>query len=224
MSRPAFLLAVFALLTAPARAQIKEDACLPLAGVGCWYAPEGAPANSPLLVYLRGHHPRYKGDVPAAQALASSRQAFTGYDLGRIAAGKNMALLVTYRSDAAATPKVLAALAEASTRTFSSVVLASHSGGYVGLAKTLAAGVAPTRVVMLDNFYGAGGGGLAASLQRLISSGMACSGFRSPHNDDNYEKGYEKAVACAIDRRGANEHNTGVGLCLAGYLDGRPCP
>lgn len=224
MLRRASLLAALTVLTTAANAQVKDADCLPLAGVGCWFAPEGAPADAPLLVYLRGHHPGHGPNVPAGQWLASSRQAFGAYELGRTARDKRIVVLVTYRSGLGVKAGDLAALAEESKRTFTKTILAAHSGGYVGLGATLDYGMNPSRIVMLDNFYGAGGGGLASKLQRLISAGSSCAGFYTPHNKKNYDSGYKNAVACAVDGLSSDaQHNAAVGRCLGGYLDGRSC-
>jgi len=215
-------LAALALLTSAARAQVQAGACLPLDGVGCWYAPEGTPSDAPLLVYLRGHHPSLGPNVPAAQALTSARQAFTAYDLGKTASDKKVVVLVTYRSGLGVTTDDVSALSAAAKRVFSKTIVAAHSGGYVGLGKTLDAGLAPARIVMLDNFYDAGG--LATRLQRLISAGAACSGFYTPHNKKNFDAGYRKTVSCAVDDLASDsQHNPAVGRCLGGYLDGRSC-
>lgn len=224
MSRPALSLAVCTLLTTPVAAQVKADDCLPLDQIGCWYAPPGLPSDAPLLVYLRGHHPTLGPNVPPTQFLASSRQAFTSYGLDKPAADRKMVVLVTYRSGLGVSPAVVDSLTEESKHAFSSISVASHSGGYVGLLKTLEAGLAPAKVLMLDNFYGQGGGGLASRLQRLISSGARCSGFYTPHNRVNYEAGYKKTVNCAVDGMASDaQHNPAVNRCLNGYLDGRPC-
>lgn len=224
MSRTPLLLAVLGLLATPLHAQIKEDACVPLEGVGCWYAPEGLGSDAPLLIYLRGHHPSMGPSVPAAQFLSSARQAFVAYGLGKTAAEKRSVLLVTYRSGLGVSPAVVDALRDQSKKSFSSIAVAAHSGGYVGLLKTLEAGVVPARILMLDNFYGKGGGGLASRLQRLISSGARCGGFYTPHNRVNFEEGYKKTVNCSIDGLGSDgQHNAAVNRCLGGYLDGRPC-
>lgn len=217
-------LAALSLLAVPVRSQIKEAACVPLEGVGCWYAPDDLPSDAPLLIYLRGHHPSMGPSVPAAQSLSSSRQAFTSYGLGATAAAKKSVLLVTYRSGLGVSPAVVDALRDQSKKTFSSIAVAAHSGGYVGLLKSLEAGLVPDRVLMLDNFYGKGGGGLASRLQRLISSGARCGGFYTPHNKVNFEEGYKKTVNCSVDGLGSDaQHNAAVNRCLGGYLDGRPC-
>lgn len=224
MLRAALPLAALLLLPSAARAQVPAEACLPLPGVGCWYVPESAPPDAPLLVYLRGHHPALKADVPGAQFLESSRQAFSAYRLGEIARERGVVVLVTYRSGLGVTPGDVAAASAQSSRAFSKVILAAHSGGYVGLGRTLDAGTTASRVVMLDDFYGAGSDGLAVKLQRLISSGAGCSGFYTPHNEKNYLSGYKRAIACDVDAlKGDDQHNAAVGRCLGGYLDGRSC-
>ncbi len=223
MSQTPLFLVVLALLAAPLRAQIKEDACIPFEGIGCWYAPEGLASNAPLIIYLRGNHPSYKSKVPPSQFLASSRQAFTHYNLGKIAAARKSILLVTYRPGLGVSPRDVETLRDKVGRSFSTISVASHSGGYVGLLTTLESGLVPARVVMLDNFYEKGGGGLASRLQRLVSSGTKCAGFYTPHNLTNYVDGYQKAVSCAVEAMGDDEHNTGVNLCLGKYLDGRSC-
>lgn len=224
MLRAASLFAALAVLTPGARAQAPGEDCLPLAGVGCWFAPKGAPADAPLLVYLRGHHPGHGPNVPAAQCLASARQAFAAYELGRLAQEKGVVVLVTYRSGLGVTPGDLSALALEAKRSFSKTILAAHSGGYVGLGRTLDSGTTASRVVMLDDFYGAGADGLPLKLQRLISSGAGCSGFYTPHNEKNYLTGYKRSIQCSVDAlKGDDQHNAAVGRCLGGYLDGRSC-
>lgn len=224
MLRSIALLAALAILATAARAAAKDEDCLPLAGIGCYHAPEGLPLDAPLLVYLRGHHPSLGPNVPAGQFLASARQAFTAYELGRIAQEKQVVVLVTYRSGLGVTDSDLAGLAQEAKRTFSKTILAAHSGGYVGLGRTLDSGLPASRIVMLDDFYGAGGDGLAMKLQRRISAGTACAGFYTPHNKKNYDTGYKGSIQCSIDALGSDAlHNPGVARCLGGYLDGRSC-
>lgn len=224
MIRSTALLAALAVLPMAAHAQVKDTDCLPLAGIGCYYAPEGLPLDAPLLVYLRGHHPSLGPNVPAGQFLASARQAFAFYELGRIAQEKQVVVLVTYRSGLGVTDADLAPLAQETKRTFSKTMLAAHSGGYVGLGRTLDSGLAAARIVMLDDFYGAGSDGLALKLQRRISAGAACAGFYTPHNKKNYDTGYKGSIQCFIEPLANDaQHNPGVGRCLAGYLDGRSC-
>ncbi len=223
MLRAVALLASLAVLAAPALAADKETDCLPVPGIGCWYAPDGAPADAPLLVYLRGHHPAYGPSVPPEQYLDSSRRAFSMFGLEAIARGKGAVLLVTYRSGLGVTPADIAALALTAKRSFPKTFVAAHSGGYKALEATLAAGVVPSRVVLLDSFYGADDG-LAQTLQRLISTGTGCAGFYTPHNKANYDAAFKNGISCVIDAFDSDsQHNPAVGRCLAGYLEGRSC-
>ncbi|MBI5245961.1 MAG: hypothetical protein HY923_02175 [Elusimicrobia bacterium] len=224
MSRLALLLAALSGLLGSARAETAGSECLPVEKIGCYYIPEGAPADAPLLVYLRGHHPSYAANVPAAQFLASARQAFTAYGLRKTAEENRTGLLVTYRSDLAVTPADLAAFSKAAKRTFPKTIIAAHSGGYVGLGRSLDAGTSASRVLMLDNFYGAGSDGLPQKLQRVISAGAGCAGFYTPHNKKNYETGYLRAVSCSIEpMKDDGQHNAAVVRCLGGYLNGGTC-
>lgn len=222
--RAAALSAAAGLLATAARADVKAGDCIHLPGVGCYFVPAGVPADAPLLVYLRGHHPVYRSNVPAGQCLASARQAFMAYELGETAEENQVVVLVSYRSDLGLTNADLSALGRESKRTFSKTILAAHSGGYVGLGRTLDSGMTAARVVMLDNFYGAGRDGLPQKLQRLISAGAGCAGFYTPQNKRNYEAGFKNAIQCSIDAMSSDDqHNAAVGACLGGYLDGLSC-
>lgn len=212
-----------ALLASLAVPVLAADVCLPVPGIGCYFAPDSAPVDAPLLVFLRGHHPAYGPSVPAGKYLESSRQAFDSFGLGKIARSKALVLLVTYRSALAVTNTDLAELAKDKKRTFSKTILAAHSGAYTGLTATLDGGLSPSRVILLDSFYG-GDDGLAQKLQRLISAGTGCAGFYTPHNKANYDAAFKNSIACGVDRfHNDDQHNPAVGRCLADYLDGRSC-
>ncbi len=232
------------LLASPARAvegmsgaasAAAAPVCLPLAGVGCWYAPTPLSGNPPLLVYMRGHHPSYRADVPPAQALASARQAFEFYGLAAAAQAAGHVLLVTYRSGLAVSEADVRRLAAETGFTFSRRVAAVHSGAYVGLSATLAGGLALDRLLLLDCFY-SGSPALAQAVQARFPTG-ACGGFYTPHsfsrgsgrgvydNEANYLANFKPhAPGCPIAKRPNGEHNRGVNLCLAAYLNGVPCP
>ncbi|MBI4062245.1 MAG: hypothetical protein HY403_12550 [Elusimicrobia bacterium] len=224
MLRAAALFAALAVPAPPARAAAENADCAPLAGFGCYFVPENAPADAPLLVYLRGHHPVYGRGVPARLWLESARQAFEAYALNQTAREKRVVALVAYRSDLAMTAAVLDALTIKTGRVFTRTILAAHSGGYVGLGRTLDSGLTASRVLMLDDFYGADDDGLPQKLQRLISSGTACAGYYTPHNKANYDAGFKGRIQCAVDELDSDlQHNAAVRRCLGGYLDGRSC-
>ncbi|MDX6769700.1 MAG: hypothetical protein SF051_09225 [Elusimicrobiota bacterium] len=215
------LLAVLLLAPAAARAAPAES-CVELKGVGCVYAPSGSGGSLPLLVYLRGHHPRYAAAVPAGEALASARQAFSFYGLGDAADAAGHAVLVTYRSGLAVTEADAARAASAAGVTFTRRVVAAHSGGYVGLGATLAGGLSFERVIMLDDFYSSSPA-LAQQVQARFPAD-ACMGYYTPHIAAVFEAVFRpNAPGCRVERLGPNDHNAGVNRCLAGYLRGRPC-
>lgn len=220
MILPALLSALLA--AGAAAAGIEDLDCQPIPGVGCFMVPEGAPADAPLLIYLRGHHPSMGPNVPASQCLNSARQAFGSYGLAKAAREKKVVVLVTYRSDFTVTPEHVSNLAAETKRTFSKTIVAAHSGGYKGLKTTLDAGIAPSRLIMLDDFYGRDDG-LPGRIAKLTAGGMPCSGFLTPHNKKNYEAAFKDA-ACPVDAFDSNaQHNAAVNRCLGSYLDGKSC-
>jgi hypothetical protein len=214
------------LLSAPVLAQVPASECRQApSGVGCYYVPADLPDDAPLLIYHRGHHPKYKSKVPDSECLASSRQAFTAYSLGKLANDRKIAVLVTCRSGQAVTEPVIAAIAKAAGKSFPKRILASHSGGYIGLGGTLDAGVTASRILMLDNFYDGTEGGLAKKVQKAVSAGATCAGYFTPHNKKRYEAAYKPNVTCAVDELTDNAlHDPTVKRCLASYVAGTPCP
>jgi hypothetical protein len=225
------LAAALLILSLPAAAA--EHPCLPLPGVGCYFAPESAGANPPLLIYLRGHHPEHLANVPAGRALESARQAFDFYGLERVARDSAHAVLVTYRSGLAVSEADIGALSRASAKTFGRRTVAAHSGGYVGLGATLDNGLSFQQVIMLDSFYSSSPA-LAQKLQARFPSG-SCRGFFTPHrsqrrdgsfydNEANFNANFRPhAAGCAVDRLPEGQHNPGVHRCLPVYLRGQPC-
>ena len=213
------------LLSSPLFADVSATDCRPApANVGCYYVPADAPDDAPLLIYHRGHHPKLKSKVSDSECLASSRQAFTAYALGKLADEKKTAVLVTCRSGQAVTEPLIAALATTAGKPFKKRILAAHSGGYVGLGGTLDAGVAASRILMLDNFYDASEGGLAKKVQKAVSGGATCAGYFTPHNKKRYEAAYKPNVTCAVDELDDNAlHDPTVKRCLGAYVSGTAC-
>lgn len=225
------LAAALLVLTLPAAAA--EHLCQPLAGVGCYFAPDSAGANPPLLIYLRGHHPDLLSNVPAGRALESARQAFDFYGLERVARETLHAVLVTYRSGLAVSEADIGALSRASAKTFGRRTVAAHSGGYVGLGATLDNGLSFRKVIVLDSFYSSSPA-LAQKLQARFPSG-ACRGFFTPHrtqrrdgsfydNEANFNANFRPhAPGCRVERLGGGDHNPGVNRCLAQYVRDGTC-
>jgi len=217
-------LAVLVLLAPGASAAPAPTACEGAAGLGCFYAPSSVSGDTTLLVYLRGWYGRYKGSVPAAKRVESARQAFATYGLGTLADKKGLAVLVLGSSSAGVTPEDVAELASESGLKFTKTILAAHSGGYVGLGKTLSAGVPASRILMLDDFYDTSGG-LAKKLQEAVSKGASCAGYHTAQNRDSWLKVYKPSVACSVDDMGDDSHHDPtVARCLETYLTKPTCP
>ncbi len=215
--------ALLAALPPAARPAPAAKACREVPGFGCFYAPPSLSGSAPLLVYLRGWWGPYKGAVPASRLLASSRQAFVAYGLGTLADKKGVAVLVTGSSSVSVAPADVSQLSADSGLKFEKTILAAHSGGYVGLAATLTAGVKADRLLMLDDWY-EDTGALAGQLQQAISSGATCAGYHTKHNKKNWETVYKPSVQCSIDDMGADtEHDRGVQRCLGAYLTRATC-
>ena len=214
------------LLSAPVFAQVPASECRQApSGVGCYYVPADLPEDVPLLIYHRGHHPKFKSKVPDSECLASSRQAFNAYALGKLANDKKIAVLVTCRSGQAVTEPVIAAISKTSGKTFKKRILAAHSGGYVGLGGTLDAGVQASRILMLDDFYDGTEGGLAKKVQKAVSGGATCAGYFTPHNKKRFVAAYKPSVTCSVDELNDDAlHDPTVKRCLASYMAGVPCP
>jgi len=216
-------LALLAALASAARAAPPMGACREVRGIGCFYAPASLGPAPTLLVYFRGWYAKYKGDVPAAKRLGSSRQAFEAYKLGTLADDNTVAVLVIGSSAVGVSPADLASIASGVGLAFGRTILAAHSGGYVGLGASLTAGTKADRIVMLDDWYDSSGA-LAAQLQQAISAGASCAGYHTRHNKKRWETTYKPAVACTIDDMGPDsEHDGGVRRCLGAYLTRASC-
>ncbi|MEK7857842.1 MAG: hypothetical protein AAB320_01755 [Elusimicrobiota bacterium] len=221
MLRPALACLLLSLPSA-AIAAASGPVCQPFGALGCFYAPPAAEGTrTPLLIYLRGWL-NGQGQVPPESCLASARQAFAVYQIEKAAAAAQSAVLVTCSSHLGVTPSDVVALEKEAGRGFSGTILAAHSGGYVGLGKTLASGVTPQRIIMLDNFYL--NKDLSKKIQAAVYGGAACAGFYTKHNTDGYEKNFKPFVQCVVDYHEDYGHEGGVAKCLPSYLKQTTCP
>ena len=175
--RAAFLLLI---LSVSARAQD----CVPVNGIGCF---RDKPGSETLLVYFRGHLTRPMEVPPIRGAdwmTRSARDAVDQYDLAAAADDLNAAMLVIGSSYRGLTRLELA---QATRRPFSTLFVAAHSGGNVGLADSLPSWGWVDGVVLLDCFYGVEDGrldALSAEVRRRLSARpMLCGGFTTPHNE-----------------------------------------
>lgn len=222
MPRSFILLAAGILSVATASAALPPESCRPVEGLGCSFTPEKAAKSPPLLIYLRGWLSPYGGRVPPAECLASARQAFTRYALGEAARAANAALLVTCSSDLGVAEADVAALEKENGTVFSWRILAVHSGGYVGLERTLASGLAFGRLLMLDDFYF--DAALVPKIKERISKGASCAGYYTEHNRARYETRFKRAVPCSIEPHDDFGHDETVVKCLGAYVKRSACP
>ena len=190
---------------APAPAAYRQEECLELASIGCFY--NGAPGAGavPLLIYYRGWvlESNYPGSglagghiTGAADILRSSRAALSFYKLKRLADEKRVAVLVTGSSDIAVTQADVDKLRAGLGVDFSSISAAAHSGGYVGLKRSIGTFARLERVILLDSFYD----DFSAPVSDKIRQGAACTGFYTPHNAARYAK-YFSGTGCRAEAR-----------------------
>ena len=217
---------IFLLVAALAAAQAAPQ-CAPVPGIGCVYvSPKAAEDGSaPLLVYFRGWTKAHKGSVPVAERAASAREAFSSYDLDRAADAAGAVLFVTGSSDASFQDADVDALETKVGRRFSRLILAAHSGGYVGLDASLPQRREVARVIMLDDFYFSDGpDSLGRRVAALVGRGAACAGFYTPHNKERWEQRFKPYLTCPVDAFGPHDHDDKVNACLKGYATTGACP
>lgn len=215
-----FAISLVFLLAAHAHAAPPD--CRPIEGVGCYRPPAGKPGDAPpILVYLRGWFGRWEGRVPPEHRAASAQDAVRFYALAEAAEAIGAGLLVTGSADVGVTDEILDQL-EAQERTrFGRLFLASHSGGYVGLSRTLGRLRRPDRIVMLDNFYFQEE--LALAVQQQVAAGAVCVGYFTPHNRERYEARFRPFAYCPVQALSGQEHNRGVNRCLGRLLNSLRC-
>ncbi len=203
----------------PAPAAVRTDECAEIPSVGCYYS--GAPAGEsvPLLIYYRGwisdtNYPGsglYGGRITGkANILRSSRAALSFYKLKQLAAEKRIAVLVTGSSDIAVTRSDLDSLQASLGVVFRSVSAAAHSGGYVGLGRSIDSFSRLEKVILLDPFYS----DFSAKIAAQIGRGAVCTGFYTPHNAARYKR-YFSGIGCnAEPRTSAADHEFHVPASL----------
>lgn len=196
--------------------------CAPLPGVGCVYVPLGAPRTEPgLLIYFRGHWRSYRGRVPQELRVESARSAFISYGVKAAAERAGLAVLVTGSSSAEVGAAELAAARAAAGRPLGRVILAAHSGGYVGLERSLPGLPPVARIVMLDDFYF--DASLTALIKARVGAGAACTGYVTLSSRARWESRFKPFVACPVDVYQDSEHEAAVARCLGAYLERSTC-
>ena len=215
---PLALLYLLAALPLRAAQVLKVPDCVPFPDKGCYYDPGIKAAEAPLLIYLRGHLGGAGVITGQDAVLASARQAFEKYGLRSAAQAQGLVVLVTGSSHLAVLRDDVARLEGLLGRRVGSVAVAAHSGGYVGLSKSLDSLQRVDRVVLLDNFYG----DVAGMAGKVARAGAPCSGFYTPHNRARFKN--FTGAACAIEAAASDaEHDPRVGKCLPSYLAGEAC-
>ncbi len=211
------LLSLLLAAAGPARADQAPE-CVPLMSVGCYLERPGAPN---LLIYHRGYveeplpgerRARQGRPVPPSLLAASARQAARQYDLATAAAALDASLIVTGSFELGVEPSRYARRRR--------VLIAAHSGGVVGLAKTLDNVSALDGIALLDCFYGEDDGTLEPLGERVArllraSPRAVCGGFDTPHNASRLRRLFvpalgDQAGRCAFDARGKDEHDSAV--------------
>lgn len=196
--------------------------CVPFQGKGCVYdGGEGA-----LLLYFRGHLNGSGNITGPERILASSRQALESYGIRKAADQLGLTALVTGSSHIPVTRKDVERLEAALGRKFPLVLVAAHSGGYVGLSASLDGLPRVDSLSLLDCFYGSDiQTALASKVAAREEQGAACRGFATPHNLKRYRTYFQPLSRCAVEARPSDaEHESRVSRCLPHYLAGRACP
>lgn len=207
----------------PAPAARGAGECSPVAGIGCYYS--GAPAGEAvqLLIYYRGwlSETNYPGGglsgghIGGADLLRSSRAALSFYKLRQLADDRRLAVLVTGSSDVAVTRADVDRLEAQLGARFGAVSVAAHSGGYVGLGKSLDSFGRLERIVLLDPFYADFSAQVAAQVRR----GAACGGFYTPHNAARFKQFFSGSGCTAEPRTSPGDHEYYVPASLKKAFD-----
>lgn len=182
-----------------------------------------------IVIYHRGFWGKYKGKVPTKLRKRSIKQALSKYDLNRSSDKLKIPFLVSTSSNVGFSIKEIeSSIKKAKLKENAKVILASHSGGYLGLIKTLknlkkgSYTFKIENIVMLDNFYFSSRS--AGLLKEFFDKGVKCTGFYTEHNSKRLKSVLLKKVdseVCSIEKR--RGHNKSVNDCLVSYVNGEKC-
>ena len=202
--------------------------CLDLNKYSCLYQKEKS-TNSTLVIYHRGHWASFKGDVPLDQRNNSLKQAIDFYELNKSHEQVESPFLISASSNIGFTIKEIeSALLSANLAADSKVILASHSGGYVGLLKTLnylkksVYTFDISQIIMLDNFYFIKES--TSLIKSFLDKGTKCSGYLTAHNSTRFKERFSSTVnsnQCSMKLK--VNHNKGVNACLSDYIQTNDC-
>ncbi|OGS28604.1 MAG: hypothetical protein A2218_07295 [Elusimicrobia bacterium RIFOXYA2_FULL_53_38] len=222
---------VFSFFAATVSKARQAPDCAAFKTTGCYFNGAKPGAKAPLLIYYRGHlsaqnYPTgglYGGHITGpANILSSARSALTFYGLKQLALDKGLVVLVTGSSDISVLQIEVDDLQSELGYVFPRVSLAAHSGGYVGLSRSIGTLNRVDDIILLDPFYT----DFAAKIRPRILEGAACSGFYTPHNAKRYKQ-YFSGLGCQVEARtGAADHENWVAPCLehAFSKDNTPTP
>lgn len=196
--------------------------CTLFAGRACVYLPTSP--SGYLHIYHRGH---YKGrsDFGADERTKSAQEALKGpaYKLESTAQKVNAIVVASGSSAVSYTPSDIAALEAKYKLSFTAITLSAHSGGYVGLNKTMGA-FKPLQqkvrqILMLDNFYSTKEEGMLKVLREYQGAKVPCHGFMTDHNADRVKKFYQQnGIFCNVEGPASMDHTKSVGPFLERLL------
>jgi hypothetical protein len=182
-----------------------------------------------LIIYLRGHLPPYGGNVPDTYRDQSLREVIATYELHKTYDQLQDPMLISPSSDVGYTiDEINSAIKAASLPADANIILAAHSGGNVGLIKTLKyLGQKPykfkvKKIIMLDNFYFSAEE--TPTIKKFISGGAECNGFLTVHNSARYNNRFQNQISssdCTVDVKG--DHYNTVNKCLVQYIKQDTC-
>lgn len=195
--------------------------CRPLPGVGCVYVPANLDREPGLMIYFRGHWRSYRGQVPEELRVESARSALAAYGIKAAADRSGLTVLITGSSSVGIGDRELAEARAAAGRPFSRLVLAAHSGGYIGLGKSLPHLPPAARILMLDDFYF--DADLTALIKARVEAGTSCTGFVTRHSRARWEARFKPFLVCPVDLYQDSEHEAAVPRCLGAYLERTTC-
>ena len=115
---------------------------------------------------------------------------------------KRIAVLVTGSSDISVKRSDLDRLQAGLGVTFGPVSVAAHSGGYVGLSRSIDTFSRLDKIILLDPFYS----DFSAKISAQVRQGAACTGFYTPHNAARYKQFFSSAGCPAEARPSHDDH------------------
>lgn len=216
------------------KAEAKKDPlehCVHKDVYGCVYKRKYLTNNfsDTLVIYFQGHWGGYRGVVPLNMRDKSIKHTINYYEIDKTYEKQLDPILISASSDAGFTvDEINAALKAASLPKNANIVLSSHSGGYVGLIKTLKyLDKKPyefkiKKIIMLDNFYFSSYD--STLIKSFTDKGVECNGFLTEHNLSRYNQRFANQISnqdCLIDVK--EDHFSTVNKCLFQYINNDHC-